>query len=82
MTWDEKCWGIFNNIYWEMRFAGLQGIKLTPELANRLREQNVVVPKGDRVASVSWTWLRERLKQIESELDARTRAGTRLCCDC
>jgi hypothetical protein len=49
MTWDKKCWGIFNNIYWEMRFAGMQGVGLTSELAARLREQNVPVPKGDSV---------------------------------
>lgn len=49
MTWDDKCWGIFNNIYWEMRFVGVQGINLTTELAERLREQNIAVPKNGRI---------------------------------
>lgn len=49
MTWDEKCWGIFNNIYWEMRFAGVKGFKLTSQLAEQLRERDVPVPKGDGI---------------------------------
>jgi hypothetical protein len=49
MTWDEKCWGIFNNIYWEMRFAGVKGFKLTSQLAEQLRELDVPVPKGDGI---------------------------------
>ena len=49
MTWDEKCWGIFNNIYWEMRFAGVKGFKLTSQLADQLRERDVPVPKGDGI---------------------------------
>ncbi len=32
-----------------MRFAGMQGIKLTSELAGRLREQSIPVPKGDSI---------------------------------
>jgi len=49
MTWDQKCWGIFENIYWEMRLAGMEGMKITSELADRLREQKVRVPKGNSI---------------------------------
>jgi hypothetical protein len=45
MAWDEKCWGIFNNIYWTTRFIGMQGIKVTPELTKLLADQNIEVPK-------------------------------------
>jgi hypothetical protein len=45
MTWDEKCWGIFSNIYWTTRFIGMRGSKVTPELAQLLTEHNIALPK-------------------------------------
>ena len=54
------------------------------QLSARLRtspDELTAIAKRVRLASVSWTWLRDRLTQIRSELDSRKR-GDQFCYVC
>lgn len=57
--------------------ARLKEVKLSPRLETSAEELEAIA-KRVRLVSVSWSWLRDRLKQIESELDAHTRGDQTL----
>lgn len=57
--------------------ARLKEVKLSPRLETSAEELEDIA-KRVRMTSVSWSWFRDRLKQIETELDARTRGDQTL----
>jgi hypothetical protein len=57
--------------------ARLKEVKIPPRLKVSAEELEDIA-KRVRLVSVSWTWLRDRLKQIESDLDAHNRGDQTL----
>ena len=57
--------------------ARLKEAKIPPRLKASAEELEDIA-KRVRLVSVSWTWLRDRLKQIESDLDAHNRGDQTL----